>query len=634
MKLHYPAAMLCLLILGGISTCDLHATIIFSDTFDEPSLDEDIWSEIVSNGLSFDQNEQGTSVSVSGGVLALAQGASDSGGAVISRLFAVGVGETIVIRKRTRLRAVNEYFRGVTAIVDASTKAPALQVQYLNYHSGFSADYFALGNHDAGSRVPSLWDTWFDERITFTPETGLSTLQVNDGPVMEYVREPFLTNGEFRIALTPYGWFTGHSQEVDSIAVEVVPTDVDMDGLPDIWEREIIDLDPHDVVNSLEALLPDDDLDHDGLVNSEEYAHQTNPLDGDSDDDFFSDGYELKHDWDPLVAGAPELEHAREVIQSIQLSSDLQDKSGLFTENCIKDISLDDMMIEVKPGNPQVKITFPLEFADVLGHWTPVPENQRPVWVDEITDSRPTRFYRIRYRASNDPFTLAEGLIMHLPMNGNLLDASGHGLDGVQDRDINGAGSTLTNDRFSKEDSSYLFYNSKYASIAVSNFPNQFQQLPELTICIWVQINEQYADNRYIAGNFFWGNRHGWCLKLSPAEGFFFETYIHKTDASDNPFTWLGAISNVTPQLGKWYHLTGQFTTSGDTTTHRIFIDGILAATRTIPGAYAYRDGNRFGMGGDIARGQVLANSRVDDLRVYERLLSQREIRALAFDRP
>ncbi len=66
--------------------------------------------------------------------------------------------------------------------------------------------------------------------------------------------------------------------------------DTDGDGMPDAWE----------VPNGLNATLDDsdDDLDHDGLSNYEEYLKLTDPREADSDGDGLTDGWEVAHGYD------------------------------------------------------------------------------------------------------------------------------------------------------------------------------------------------------------------------------------------------------------------------------------------------------------------------------------------------
>lgn len=71
--------------------------------------------------------------------------------------------------------------------------------------------------------------------------------------------------------------------------------DLDKDGLPDFWEKE----------TGLDLKKDDADLDNDkdGLLNKDEFAHLTNPLKSDTDNDGFTDLIEIKNGYDPVVMG-------------------------------------------------------------------------------------------------------------------------------------------------------------------------------------------------------------------------------------------------------------------------------------------------------------------------------------------
>jgi len=78
--------------------------------------------------------------------------------------------------------------------------------------------------------------------------------------------------------------------------------DSEPDGLPDYWEKWVVDLDPFDALVSIADVLPDDDGDGDELDMEEEFHAGTNPLLNDTDGDGYLDGVEARTEGlDPLV---------------------------------------------------------------------------------------------------------------------------------------------------------------------------------------------------------------------------------------------------------------------------------------------------------------------------------------------
>lgn len=72
--------------------------------------------------------------------------------------------------------------------------------------------------------------------------------------------------------------------------------DIDKDGLPDIWEQQIIDADPNDAITTIEDVKPGDDFDGDEYTNLQEYQYGANPIKiDDVDKDGLPDGWEMKY---------------------------------------------------------------------------------------------------------------------------------------------------------------------------------------------------------------------------------------------------------------------------------------------------------------------------------------------------
>ncbi len=87
--------------------------------------------------------------------------------------------------------------------------------------------------------------------------------------------------------------FVGHDNDLDWIPDSVDPDD-DNDGMPDWWETEH-GLDPDNPADR------NQDPDHDGLTNYQEYLNDTDPHNWDTDGDGYSDGYEVANGMNPLV---------------------------------------------------------------------------------------------------------------------------------------------------------------------------------------------------------------------------------------------------------------------------------------------------------------------------------------------
>ncbi len=110
--------------------------------------------------------------------------------------------------------------------------------------------------------------------------------------------------GAVRLRLVPVirGNGTG-TVFLDRVSVEKVyksRRDRDDDGLPDLWEKEIIDTSERDVLRLRSDIIATEDLDNDGLDNRGEFVWGTNPLVPDTDGDGVIDGLEIVNYSDPL----------------------------------------------------------------------------------------------------------------------------------------------------------------------------------------------------------------------------------------------------------------------------------------------------------------------------------------------
>jgi len=87
-------------------------------------------------------------------------------------------------------------------------------------------------------------------------------------------------------------------------------------------------------------------------------------------------------------------------------------------------------------------------------------------------------------------------------------------------------------------------------------------------------------------------------------------------------------VSKYTDYTSKWVHLVGTY--SKTTGVSKIYINGVLSNT-TIAGSISsnYSTGNMYiGKAGNLS-GQTYFTGKMDDIRIYKRVLNQNEVKAL-----
>jgi hypothetical protein len=132
------------------------------------------------------------------------------------------------------------------------------------------------------------------------------------------------------------------------------PDDTEGDGLTDAWELRYFP----DILASSGG----DDPDLDGLSNADEETEGTSPIDADTDDDGFSDGFEASQTaLNPLESDKALFDN---VVQSISGDPDLQSSTGLYTEQGLMNLGVPVPVIRVEQG--LVRLRMQLEISDTL----------------------------------------------------------------------------------------------------------------------------------------------------------------------------------------------------------------------------------------------------------------------------
>ena len=206
---------------------------------------------------------------------------------------------------------------------------------------------------------------------------------------------------------------------------------------------------------------------------------------------------------------------------------------------------------------------------------------------------------------------LNDGLVAYYPFNGNANDESGNGNDGTV------YGATLTDDRFGIADSAYSFDGVDDRI----NIPNHTISGITLTLNLWVKTD----DNTYalISGanpNF----NNEYLLYIHSDHGSKLEIYYHDDQGyGGNGFY----LTNIITNDNLWHMIT--IVTKVDET--KIYIDGLLEETADYGSESNFDiEGLWIGAEQDCVNGCWNTiqqfNGIIDDVRIYNRALSESEI--------
>jgi hypothetical protein len=215
---------------------------------------------------------------------------------------------------------------------------------------------------------------------------------------------------------------------------------------------------------------------------------------------------------------------------------------------------------------------------------------------------------------------LSDGLVAYYPFNGNANDESGNGNDGT----VNGA--TLTQDRFGNENSAYSF-DGVDDYIDIGNNSTLKPQLP-VTISLWVNLNENSTDDFLFSNNFTNDSYSGVFISVANDLG---TVGIHFGDGGyPSPQNRRTKWGTSIIEVGEWYHIAGVL---------RSFSDMDIYINATNDGGnyegyassleYDSNSGNIGRMDQSSFNPPVYSYSTIDDIRFYNRALSEDEIESL-----
>lgn len=219
---------------GDPSAGTENSVTVFADNFDGNSIDPAKWTA------------GGNTVSATSGVMKVETTVTDAGGSLQSQWITIDPGKTITITRKVNVHP-GPYFNGTRNQIEFDgsfriqlDQAPAFDFgvyygnnDYTNASLGLTGNYgFYLTRNGAhpdsistlsnvSQPIIPVWDTWFDEKLVYTPTTGRFDYFINDVNQASYLvgNLPILSSYRIRLMADAWGWYTGHYHYMDDVVV-------------------------------------------------------------------------------------------------------------------------------------------------------------------------------------------------------------------------------------------------------------------------------------------------------------------------------------------------------------------------------------------------------------------------------
>jgi hypothetical protein len=204
------------------------------------------------------------------------------------------------------------------------------------------------------------------------------------------------------------------------------------------------------------------------------------------------------------------------------------------------------------------------------------------------------------------------GLVACYPFNGNANDMTGNGHNGTV------VGATLVPDRFGNANSAYQFADNTGSYINVPNF-SSILTANDIAISFWSQANSNTSDQPFMAQPDVESNRFGIAVNYTSVGAIW--DYGDLTSSS-------GRMSYNTGYSTSWQHYV--FQVSQTQNLKQIYLNGVLIDSS--PYGMAYNaSGTSLNIGGANvwSGGWAGFPGVIDDIRIYNRALNQKEVDSL-----
>ena len=201
------------------------SNVIFSDNFDENTIDSTKWTTT------------GNTVVDSGGIMQVETTVTDQPGILTSTPIAVSSNGLITLSRQVILHrdtSSGHYFTGLFSIKIGNL--PAFGINYNDYDYSDSNlmqshGFYVVRNGasatniseqaDVGPAITPIWDTWFNETITYDPASGQMEYFINgvNQTTFNVGALPASNNPTMTLTFEAYGWWTTHYQDMDNFVV-------------------------------------------------------------------------------------------------------------------------------------------------------------------------------------------------------------------------------------------------------------------------------------------------------------------------------------------------------------------------------------------------------------------------------
>lgn len=205
--------------------------ILLSDNFEGVALDTGKW--LVSKNK----------VEMYSGIVRVGTDQTDYGGILSSVPLSIMGRKPISVQRKARIHRGNNYFSGFMVIRFGGLRPAG--IHYCNYvfsdsvwmprsgtfigkniPTGWEGDLWEhpirrSRQDDVSASMPLISDAWFDEKVVYSPDSGILEYYVNGQKLGEYAigTLPLGEGQTMQITIRAWGWWTGHEQLSDDFVV-------------------------------------------------------------------------------------------------------------------------------------------------------------------------------------------------------------------------------------------------------------------------------------------------------------------------------------------------------------------------------------------------------------------------------